>query len=124
MLANRIKKNAMKITHYEFGRISVDDKDYSSDVIISSKGVQDQWWRKEGHNLAIDDLDAVLQTRPEVVIVGSGFYGRMQVPEVTRKYLADQGIRVEVVITSEAVARFNALQKECASIVAALHLTC
>ena len=41
----------MKITHYEFGRISIEGKDYDSDVIISADGVQDQWWRKEGHNL-------------------------------------------------------------------------
>jgi hypothetical protein len=48
----------------------------------------------------------------------------MQVPEKTREYLEAQGIRVEVADTPEAVARFNELQKECAQIVAALHLTC
>ena len=114
----------MKITHYEFGYISVDGKDYRSDVIISAEGVQDQWWRKEGHNLAIDDLGGVLQAKPEVVVIGSGYYGRMQVPDKTRSYLEEQGIRVEVATTSEAVTRFNALQKECARVVAALHLTC
>lgn len=114
----------MKITHYEFGHISVDGKEYRSDVIISAEGVQDEWWRKEGHNLAIDDLDGVLQARPEVVIIGSGYYGRMQVPDKTRSFLEEQGVRVEVATTSEAVARFNALQKECARVVAALHLTC
>ena len=30
---------------------------YSSDVVITPEGVQDGWWRKEGHNLAIEDLD-------------------------------------------------------------------
>jgi len=114
----------MKITHYEFGQISIDGKDYRTDVIISSDGVRDQWWRKEGHNLAIDDLAGVLQEKPAVVVIGCGYYGRMQVPEKTRAYLAELGIRVEVANTPEAVARFNELQKECAQIVAALHLTC
>ena len=114
----------MKITHYEFGRISVNDKDYSSDVIIGADRVQDNWWRKEGHNLAIDDLDAVLKAKPEVVVIGSGYYGRMKVPNETRNYLEDQGIRVEVTKTSDAVAKFNELQKDYARIVAALHLTC
>ncbi|WP_455365192.1 Mth938-like domain-containing protein [Kaarinaea lacus] len=114
----------MKITHYEFGRISVDDKDYQTDVIISSEGVQDQWWRKEGHNLAIDDLETILQARPEVIVIGCGYYGRMQVPDATKEYLSNKGIRVEIANTSEAVARFNDLQQHCAHIVAALHLTC
>jgi len=114
----------MKITHYEFGRISIDGKDYNSDVIISTHGVQDKWWRREGHNLAVDDLDAVLQDKPEVIVIGSGYYGRMSVPDTTRDYLMDMGIRVEVATTSEAVAKFNELQNDCARIVAALHLTC
>ena len=114
----------MKITHYEFGWISVDDKDYRSDVIISPDGVQDQWWRTQGHSLAIDDLESVVQSKPEVVIIGSGYYGRMQVPDATREYLAGKGIRVEIATTPEAVVRFNELQQNCARIVAALHLTC
>lgn len=114
----------MKITHYEFGRISVDGKDYHSDVIISQKGVRDRWWRKQGHNLAIDDLEHVLQAGPEIVVIGCGYYGRMQVPDATKAYLTNNGIRVEIVDTTEAVARFNALQQDYARIVAALHLTC
>lgn len=48
---------AMRISEYEFGRIAVDDKTYTSDVIIAPGKVIDSWWRKEGHNLNIDDLD-------------------------------------------------------------------
>ena len=114
----------MKITHYEFGRISINDQEYNSDVIISANNVQDNWWRKEGHSLAIDDLHTVLQAKPEVLVIGSGYYGRMKVPDTTRDYLAEKGIRVEVAKTSEAVAMFNKLQQGCARIVAALHLTC
>lgn len=114
----------MKITHYQFGHIEIDGRDYTSDVIITSEKVEDNWWRKEGHSLAIDDLDAVVEADPQAVIIGSGYYGRMEVPEPTRQYLADKGIRVEIAKTSDAVAKFNELQKEYARIVAALHLTC
>ena len=114
----------MKITHYEFGRIRIEGKDYDSDVIISADGVQDQWWRKEGHNLDVEDLGTILQRNPELLIVGSGYYGRMKVPDKTRDYLVEKGVRVEVINTTEAVTKYNELQKECARIVAALHLTC
>lgn len=114
----------MKIDHYAFGHIRIDGKDYNSDVIITEAGVQDQWWRKEGHNLAIDDLEAVIEAKPEILVIGSGYYGRVNVSDATRALLADKGIRVEVANTPEAVAKFNELQKECARLAAALHLTC
>jgi hypothetical protein len=43
---------------------------------------------------------------------------------MTKEFLTNKGIRVEIANTSEAVTRFNALQQDCARIVAALHLTC
>ena len=100
----------MKITDYRFGHIEVDGQGYDTDVIITPEGVKDGWWRKDGHNLAVEDLDAVIDAKPEVVIVGSGYYGRMRVSDVARSFLNDQGIRLEVVQTSEAVAAFNPIR--------------
>ena len=114
----------MQITDYQFGRIEIDGEVYRSDVIITPEGIMDGWWRRTGHNLAIADLDAVLSARPDTLIIGCGYYGRMQVPEATRSFLEDQGIRVEVETTADAVSRFNRLQHDAARVVAALHLTC
>lgn len=114
----------MQITEYTFGKIAISGQTYQTDVIITPHSVKDHWWRKEGHNLSIADLDDVLVANPEVLIIGSGYYGRMQVPEATRDFLKKMGIQVEVMPTSDAVVRFSQLQQECARIVAALHLTC
>lgn len=115
---------AVKIDAYEFGRIAIDGNTYSSDVIVYPKIVRDGWWRKSGHRLAIEDLSDVLATDPEMLIIGTGYHGRMKVPNETRSYLSKQGIEVLELKTSEAVAEFNRLQQRCANIVAALHLTC
>lgn len=114
----------MQITDYTFGKIAIDGKTYHSDVIITSYNVKDNWWRKEGHNLAIADLDDILDANPEVLIIGSGYFGRMHVPEVTRTFLKERGIKAEILPTSDAVEKFNQLQQKCARLVAALHLTC
>ncbi len=114
----------MKITNYTFGHIEVDGKNYSTDVVITPEGVQNGWWRAEGHNLAIGDLDTAIDAKPQVVVIGTGYFGRMRVPDATRSFLNDKGIKVEVVKTPEAVDVFNQLQQNCARIVAALHLTC
>jgi len=114
----------MQITEYTFGRITINGETYQTDVIITPQDVKDNWRRKVGHNLAIEDLADVMTTKPEIVIIGSGYYGRMRIPQATRDYLEEQGIQLVVAKTAEAIDRFNHLQQECARIVAALHLTC
>jgi hypothetical protein len=114
----------MKIDSYSFGRIAVDGQSYTSDVIISPECVKDAWWRKQGHSLHVDDLEEILAAKPEVLIVGSGYYGRMQIPPATRRFLEQHGIELRDRRTADAVEEFNRLQQEFARVIAALHLTC
>jgi len=114
----------MEIQSYEFGKITIDGKGYNADVIILPEGVRDGWWRKEGHSLHPDDLGEVMAAKPDVLIIGTGCYGRMAVPEETRVFLEASGIAVHAVRTGEAVNEFNHRARESARVAAALHLTC
>ena len=113
----------MKIEHYSFGRITIDGKTYTSDVIIYQGRVDSSWWRKEGHNLNIADLTDVINAKPGVLIVGTGSSGLMKVPKETISHLESKGIKVHVSLTEKAVELFNKLQKV-KVVIAALHLTC
>ena len=114
----------MQISHYTFGNIDIDGKCYHSDVIITLNSVKDNWWRKDGHTLAIEDLADVIASDPQVVIIGTGYYGQMKVPTSTQEHLQKKGIRLEIARTEDAVKLFNQLTKDYTRIVAALHLTC
>ncbi|OGA44715.1 MAG: hypothetical protein A3F74_14180 [Betaproteobacteria bacterium RIFCSPLOWO2_12_FULL_62_58] len=114
----------MEITRYRFGEIEIDGRTYTADVIIMPERVVDTWWRKQGHNLAVADLAEIIAAKPEILIVGTGYYGRMTIPDETRRYLQAQSVRLREAHTREAVEEFNRLQRESARIVAALHLTC
>jgi hypothetical protein len=114
----------MHIDRYRFGHIDIEGHGYDADVIIFPERVQDRWWRREGHRLAREDLESVLAEKPDVLVVGTGYYGRMQVPAETLDVLRGAGIDVRVEMTGSAIEEFNRLQQECARIVAALHLTC
>jgi hypothetical protein len=114
----------MEITRYRFGEIEIDGQTYTADVIITPERVVDTWWRKQGHNLAVADLAEIMAARPEILVVGTGYYGRMVIPGETRRYLQAQSVRLHEAHTREAVEAFNRLQRESARIVAALHLTC
>lgn len=113
----------MKINSYSFGNIVIDGKVYTSDVIIFKDRVDSSWWRKEGHKLQIVDLDSIIIARPEVLIVGTGAYGVMKVPDETIDYVKSKGIELYIYKTPEAVKEFNKLQDK-KNVIAALHLTC
>ena len=113
----------MKIEHYSFGRITIDGKTYTSDVIIYPGRVDSSWWRKEGHYLQVVDLTDVINAKPEVLIIGTGYSGVMVVPKETISHLESKGIEVHVARSEKAVEIFNKLQKE-KIVIAALHLTC
>lgn len=114
----------MMIDEYSFGRIVIDGKEHTSDVIILPDRVDASWWRREGHRLIPEDLPDVLDHPPEVLVIGTGHDGAMQVPEETAEALRQMGIEVRITETREAVEDFNRLQREGAKVVAALHLTC
>ena len=116
--------STMQIDDYRFGHISVAGRQYDADVITFPDHVQERWWRREGHRLETEDLHTVLANPPELLVVGTGYYGRMQVPQQTLEALRAAGIQVKASKTSDAVTEFNRSQRECPRIVAALHLTC
>ncbi|HBR22379.1 MAG TPA: hypothetical protein DD713_07445 [Nitrospiraceae bacterium] len=116
----------MKISHYSFGKITVDGKDYTSDVIIYPDRVDSKWWRKEGHYLQPADLTDIINAKPDILIIGAGASGVMKVPEETLKFIKSKGIEVSAAVTGKAVELFNKLQagKPDKIIITALHLTC
>lgn len=112
------------INDYGFGRIRIGGREYSTDVVVYPDRVNASWWRREGHNLTLDDLAEVLREPPQVLVIGTGYFGRMQVPRATLDALHARGIITRVQPTREAVDEFNRLQQAYARVVAALHLTC
>ncbi len=114
----------MQIDSYKFGQIVVDGVSYNSDCLIIGNAVQANWWRKQGHSLAVEDLEPVIIAEPGVLIIGCGASGLMKVPEQTKQVLQEHNIQFEAFNTAEAVERFNELSKESVNVAAALHLTC
>jgi hypothetical protein len=113
----------MKIEHYSFGKITIDGKTYTSDVIIYPDRINASWWRKEGHNLHVEDLKDVIDAKPQILVIGTGSFGVMKVPKETISHLVEKGIEVHVTRTGEAVDVYNKLQKN-KIVIAAFHLTC
>jgi hypothetical protein len=111
-----------RIERYSFGRVTVDGREETRDVIVLPKRVVRDWWRKDGHALILEDLEAVLDELPNRLLLGTGAHGRLRPDPDTLEALKARGVRVEVMPTDEAVRRYAELNP--AATAAALHLTC
>jgi hypothetical protein len=111
-----------RLEHYDFGHLTIDGREETKDVIVLPGRVVSNWWRKDGHQLVLEDLDRVLDELPQRLIVGTGAYGRMKPDPHTLDELRKRGVDVEALPTAEAVERYNGLDP--GRTAAALHLTC
>ena len=112
------------IESYKFGQIIINGKKYSSDLIIFKDYIYDSWWRKEGHNLCIDDIKEIIDKKPDILIIGTGYFGLMKVPKELIENIKPSGIKQVIVKkTGEACTEYNKLYKK-NKIIAAFHLTC
>lgn len=110
------------IEGYEFGRVMIDGREETSDVIVLPDRVVRDWWRKDGHSLVLEDLADVLEELPGHLLVGAGAYGQLKPDPGTLEALRRRGVDVEVLPTADAVERYRELDPQ--KTAAALHLTC
>lgn len=111
------------IEHYSFGRIVINGKTYTQDLLIFPERVNPSWWRKEGHLLHLEDLEEVIKEKPELLIIGTGYHGMLKVPEELSSALREKGMEVIIKKTAEAVEIYNK-RYSTKKTVACLHLTC
>jgi hypothetical protein len=111
------------IDSYDFGRIVIDGRTYTSDVIVFPNRVKGNWWRREGHRLHIEDIEEIVKEKPDALVVGTGYSGLMAIPRETADYIRSKGIELIVENTAKATEIYNRLSKS-KRVVAALHLTC
>ena len=111
------------IDSYAFGKIVVNGRTYTSDIIIFPDRVKGNWWRREGHRLHTEDIEEVVNEKPEVIIVGRGYSGLMEISREAADHLKAKGIELIAENTGKATELYNKLSKS-RKIIAALHLAC
>jgi hypothetical protein len=111
-----------RLQDYRFGRLTVDGHEHTRDLIVLPDRVVADWWRREGHSLAIEDLDEVLDELPARLVLGVGAHGRLRPGAAMIAELKRRGVEVECLPTDAAVRRYGELVER--GTAAALHLTC
>lgn len=112
-----------QIEYYSFGRIRVDGRSYTRDLKIFPDRIVENWWRREGHRVSLEDIEDVIEEKPDVLVLGTGYHGLVKVSKEVVEKLRELGIELVAKPTKEACEEFNKLSKS-KKVVAALHLTC
>lgn len=108
-----------------FGWINVGGRHYEHDRILLPDGVSGPWWRPRRHWFDLVDAEALCaEFAPEIVVVGIGWMGMLQVDPAATDFLAGRGVDFEPLRIPEAVRRLQRLAVHGRRVVAPLHLTC
>jgi len=111
------------IDNYTFGKFVIKGKEYDSNVILLGKTVQAAR-HLPGHELKLDDFIPLVEYKPGYIIIGTGAYGVVKVPQEIVDFIEQKGIRLIIEKTGEACQTYNALLKEGKKVAAFLHNTC
>ncbi|MGD8373017.1 MAG: MTH938/NDUFAF3 family protein [Syntrophobacterales bacterium] len=112
------------IESYSFGSMTVMGENHRNDLKIIEKQIVGNWWRREGHAVYAEDIDDILYSGAEILVVGTGAYGSMRVTDEAARAIKGRGIELVAVPTKEAATLFNTLVSQGKRVAGAFHLTC
>ena len=113
------------IEEYHFGSITINGETYNHDVEVRWTGEVFKWWRKESHIIDVEDAKRAVEQNPDVIIIGTGEIGVATVTEEAERFIQEQGIKLIIDETGEAVKTFNEiLGNSEKKVIGLFHLTC
>jgi hypothetical protein len=108
-----------------FGSMIIDGRTYTSDLLIFPDGrVTDSWWRAQGHRFTCADLEGLVAARPELIVAGTGIYGRAKVDSDLSDHLASLEIELVAAWTKKACRFYNDALQAGRKVAACFHVTC
>ena len=94
---------------------------WSEPVALTGDGVLDDWTPAPIESISIEDLAPLIETNPELVVVGTG--SEQVLPNRELMFaMARKGIGLEMMDTPAAARTFNVLISEGRSVAAVLYL--
>ncbi|MBD3186383.1 hypothetical protein GF325_06105 [Candidatus Bathyarchaeota archaeon] len=114
------------IEKYDFGRIVIDGKEYTEDLKVFPSQVKPGWWRERGHLLQSRDITDVLEFHLDLLVIGTGYHGNMELSAGLKEILDERGIVHVESESPEAVDIFNHEDGKAGpeEVIGIFHLTC
>jgi glucokinase len=123
-----VKPSYPEITRVGFGEITVGKKTFGRDVYITVGGEvfkREENLAKEqygtAHVVGPKELKKVCKGGPEVVFIGSGKSGKLELTDDARQFLAQRSIHCEILPSPRAAENYNRSKLRKAAL---MHVTC
>ncbi len=113
-----------KIEIYLFGKIKINEKIYKEDLVIFPNKTISKFTPKDSHFLTLNDLKEVFDSKPKILIIGTGYFGFVKLSEEVLEYCKHSKIELIELKNEEAVEKYNSLCEKESNLVLAIHLTC
>lgn len=108
------------IQSYTFGRYLIDGKEYRYDIKIIDGKIST--WRN--HHMKVEDILDLIDAKPEVIVIGTGASGVLQVSNEIIELINSKDIELIIGMTGKACEKYNLLEKKGRKVCAILHGTC
>jgi hypothetical protein len=117
-----------RIDRTSFGSITIDGEVFDRDVIIRLDGQVKKRKKKlskevygTSHRLSRDEAEHVYQAGAELLLIGSGQYGMVELSDEAAIYFEDKGCEVDILPTKEAIEAWNQAE---GAVIGLFHVTC
>lgn len=114
----------MTINDYQFGEIIANGKKYQEADIIIFPDRASLWRCADHHHPILADFQNVLAAKPDILIIGTGFWGVMRIAEKIQEILEKKIPKLIIGDTRKMSRLYNKLATKNKNIIACLHLTC
>ncbi len=117
-----------KIEKYKFGVMRIAGETYEHDVLLRWDGkVRRRKSRLSkkvfgtGHKVSLDEAKQIYKKGAELLIFGTGRYGKVQLSDEAQRYFEKRGVRTVLAPTGEAIKCWNEAKGK---VIGLFHLTC
>jgi len=117
------------ITRFEWARFSIHGAVHSAeegvgkDIFLSSEGIS-AWHERRGHKLKPGMLARALELKPEVLLIGTGVEGALEIGKKARNAASSAGVQMVAMRTPQACQEYNRLFHLGKKVVLLAHGTC
>lgn len=108
------------VTDYGVDFISINGVRYEQSIVVNTTSLSSDTWTTDSVlDLTIDDFDTILQSKPELIILGTGKKHLFPEPKLMAEVF-DRGCALEIMNTSAACRTYNVLVSEYRKVTAVL----
>ena len=111
------------IDDYKFGSFVINGKEFLGDIKILGNRVK-QWDDRVKHKASFSDMKELLESNPEVIVVGTGNSGYLELDREVKDLILAKRIILYVSQNKEAVRQFNRAYGQNKKVAAIFHSTC